>query len=159
LKAGGKSTELVTVEAVSTQIATATEQLKAEVIRLKMFRSVLRPIHMIRRDLKGSCEERLRAAVVDIQTRLGSLAGTEKTIAEEVDAIWKDHALEVVPGAKLLTSVAEAFGCSFSKERADGEKLARDMERDHIAPELTSFLEEVSSDDEEPPTRARSSWR
>ena len=158
LAAGGRSHDDVTPEAVNAKIAVAAEELKTEVIRLKMMRSVLRPIHMINRELEGSFEERLQAAGEEIQKRIAGLSATEEEIASEIDRVWKDRALSIVPGHKLLARVAEAFGSTFSKDRGDGEKLARFLDASHIDSELKSFLEDVSRSADEPQPR-EAAWR
>jgi hypothetical protein len=101
LEESGRPFDEVTEASLASELQDSKTALKPEVIRLKMVRAVLRPIHLIGRSVEGTFEERLRNARENLDARLNQLPGIEKEITAATENNWGHHSGEMVPGTEL----------------------------------------------------------
>jgi hypothetical protein len=125
-------------------IAEEAKALKDEVIRLRISKAVLRPIHLQNRTDEGPIEERLERAAKDLLQRQKMLESERARITAEVDQNWDANAILRAPGALILDAVAKRFGVRFRKDSGDSARLARLMRSNAVPEELKRLLEEVA---------------
>jgi len=125
-------------------IAEEAKALKDEVIRLRVSKAVLRPIHLQNRTDEGPIEDRLDRAANDLLQRQKMLESERTRIAAEVDQNWDANARFQAPGALILDAVAKRFGVRFRKDSGDSARLARLMRTNTVAEELKRLLQEVA---------------
>jgi AAA domain, putative AbiEii toxin, Type IV TA system len=129
---------------VKEAIAEEVKALKDEVIRLRVSKAVLRPIHLQNRTDVGSVEERLDRAAKDLLQRQQTLESERARITAEVDQHWDAKAILQAPGALILDTVAKRFRVRFRNDSGDSARLARLMRSTAVPEELKRLLEEVA---------------
>lgn len=134
--------------AVSLALDAVAQTLKQEVVRLKLEDRLLKPIFLHTRESKGTpIKERLDGAIAEANNRL-SLLDTELTeIEQSVEGSSAQELLEIVPGTLLLEGVCKKFEVSYSKAGGDGDRLARFLTPDQIAPEIRGVLTHICVDE------------
>jgi putative ATP-dependent endonuclease of the OLD family len=129
---------------VEVAIAEEAKAMKDEVVRLRVSKAVLRPIHLRNRTDEGSIEDRLHRASKDLLQRQQMLESERARIAAEVDQNWDANAMLRAPGALILDAVARRFGVRFRKDSGDSARLARLMRSNVVPEELRRLLQEVA---------------
>jgi hypothetical protein len=133
---------------VSLAIDTVAQTLKPEVVRLKLEDRLLKPIFLHTRESKGTpIKERLDRAIDEANDRLSRLDRELKEIEQSVEGSSASELLDIVPGTLLLEGVCKKFGVSYSKPGGDGDRLARHLSEDQIAPEIRGILKHICVDE------------
>ncbi len=147
-RASGVSGPRPDPETVNRYLHEEAASLKGEVVRLRLEKRLLSPIFLHTRTNVGTIEERMRRAIDSLNERLGRIGNERTEIAADLDQHWGDRALTDVPGTILLEQLARKYGVAFSKDKGDGELLARLLPAESIAPEIRELLEEVTHEPE-----------
>jgi hypothetical protein len=127
-------------------IVEEAKSLKDEVIRLRVSKAVLRPIHLQNRTDEGPIEERLEQVAKDLLQRQKMLESERARITAEVDQNWNANTIFQAPGALILDAVAKRFGVRFHKDSGDSARLARLMRSNTVVEELKRLPKEVTGD-------------
>jgi hypothetical protein len=143
-KAGGSNSQRPELEAVRNVIDEEAAKLKAELVRLRLERRLLKPVFLHTRAVAGTIEERIRSAIDHLTQRFDGIEAQKTAVTQEIDRDWPSNALDCVPGTLLLEKVALRFGVTFSKDRGDTERLARLLPGNSIDVELTKLLHEIA---------------
>ncbi len=133
---------------VSSAIDAVAQTLKPEVVRLKLEDRLLKPIFLHTRESKGMpTKERLDRAIAEANDRQSRLDRELKEIEQSVEGSSASELLEIVPGTLLLEGVCKKFEVSYSKPGGDGDRLARFLTQDQIAPEIRGVLMHICVDE------------
>jgi putative ATP-dependent endonuclease of OLD family len=128
------------VEAVTVEIEDIASAMRDEIVRLRVERLLLSPLHFNTRKNRGSIEERLSGGLEEIQKRLQEAEKYRQSVLAEVDASWPQSALRLAPGSQALEAVASRYGVKFNKAAGDGQRLASYLARASVVEEIRSFL-------------------
>jgi len=142
-KASGRVNCDVGVAEVDRAIREHAEALKDEVIRLRLEKRLLVPVHLQRRGLVGSPVERIEQAIESLKDRLGKCDEEMTRVVKEVATEWPRRALELAPGSVVLQSVAGQFGVRFDRKSGDSARLARLMKERAVSEEVRRLLSEI----------------
>ncbi|MBP7621094.1 MAG: AAA family ATPase, partial [Gemmatimonadales bacterium] len=144
LKAKGLPSEkLPPASRVREELREVAEGLRDEVVRLRLERRVLTPVHLIRRGATGPARERLAQAIDNLRSRADNIDEVENDLRQEVDREWPARSLDLTPGALLLEKLFGRYGVSFSKTAGDSARLAALIARERLDRELTGILTDV----------------
>lgn len=146
-KAGGIKDPNPDPESVERALSEEAAGLHDEVIRLRLERRLLAPVFLRTRQNTGTIQERIQGAVRSLTDRLSHVDSDRASIVADIDQSWPAHALDDVPGARLLGLVARRFGVRFSKDKGDTERLARYMPASSIDAEISDLLAEITREE------------
>jgi putative ATP-dependent endonuclease of the OLD family len=134
-----------TSEEVATALASEAAALKSEVVRLRMHKKLLGPIHLTGQSIDGPIEARLQSAIERLQERVDAIESTRTQVEADIEKDWSNVALARAPGTTLLENVMRKFGFAFSKEGGDSARLARLIRKDSIPTEIAQLLIEIAT--------------
>lgn len=134
-----------TSDEVATALASEAAGLKSEVVRLRMHKKLLGPIHLTGQSIEGTIEARLQTAIERLQERVDAIESTRTQVESDVDKGWANIALARAPGTTLLENVMRKFNLTFSKEGGDSARLARLIRKDSIPTEIAQLLIEIAT--------------
>jgi hypothetical protein len=106
----------------------------------------LTPIFLRTRTNRGTIEERITSAIKTLEERRNQVESERGSIEHELSQAWPTRALDLAPGTLILKRVAKRYNVSFSKEKGDGERLARNIPATHIDSDIRDLLNEISQD-------------
>ena len=139
-------------DAVRVVIENYVKQLKAETVFRRVIQSKFGPFYADRssESLVISDKAPRERALDQIQTweqRLydlkTSIDESVKIISGEVDEIWDEMKLRIVPGDELIKMVADHYSVPFDKTRDHGVELAKNMTKDEIDVEIATMLKSI----------------
>lgn len=142
--AGAGGAPEISEEAVKLAINESADELKGEVIRLRVEQKLLQPVFPSRYEAGESVQQKLKAASDAIASRQGDAERVTAETARDVEAGWAEHRLNWTPGAALLDRVARRFGLRFNKDAGDGLRLAEEFEPGQVSTELRTLLLSVT---------------
>ena len=87
--------------------------MKDEVVRLRVSKALLRPIHLQNRTDEGSIEDRLDRAAKDLLQRQQTLESERVRIAAEVLRNWDREAIFRAPAHRFLMPLPSGSGSDF----------------------------------------------
>jgi putative ATP-dependent endonuclease of OLD family len=125
---------------IADDIQEAAEGLKEEVIRLRLVRKVLCPVHLMRRGNEGDVADKLRAGIQSLENRLQALEESNRAVTEAVDAKWPAGARDLAPGSVILEKVCEKYRVKFDKMAGHGAQIACLMRAAQIPSDLKPIL-------------------
>jgi energy-coupling factor transporter ATP-binding protein EcfA2 len=137
------ATSVPNLESVALEIQDSAAAMRSEIIRLRVERVLLSPLHFNTRKNHGSIEERLSEGLEEIQKRVQDANKYRQAVTAEVDASWPQSAQRLAPGSHVIEAVVARYGVKFNKAAGDGQRLASYLERSSIAEEIRSFLKAI----------------
>ena len=146
-KFGGMNGPRATPEEVMRALQDDAISLRDEIVRLRLESQLLMLFFFRTRTNPGTVEERIRGGITALQDRLENISNLKSNIEQEVDQSLATRALDHVPGTRLLESVAKRFGVSFSKDKGDGERLARYLSISSINQDIIRLLREITREE------------
>jgi energy-coupling factor transporter ATP-binding protein EcfA2 len=133
------------LETVARETQDSAAAMLEEIIRLRVERFMLSPLHFDTRKNHGSIEERLSAGLEELQKRVQDAGKSRQDVTAEVDASWPQSAQRLAPGSHVIEAVVARYGVKFNKAAGDGQRLASYLDRASIAEEIRSFLKAIVS--------------
>jgi hypothetical protein len=145
----GGEAESPDAAAVEAAIDEEADALRDLAIEKRVAYQLCRPLYwpLLDDTTAGTPAERIGAGAAALAAELTRIAEgaaeVEANVTEAVDSEWKNKT-HVVPGEELLVAVCGRFGVKYRKKAADGQRVARLMRREEIAPEIGRLLTEAA---------------
>jgi hypothetical protein len=129
-----------TADAIAEAIREEAEQLKDEVIRLRLAKKILGPVHLQRRGMPSDLSERLNGAIEDLNGRLQNLENLTQQVSQSVESAWPGAAMDLSPGSLVLERVSARYDVRFDKSSGHSAQIAALIPKDRIHADIHPLL-------------------
>jgi len=147
---GGLAKLEVTAEDVGQALAEKADELKELTIEKRVDRALGHPVYIGGpavdvSDQATGAEERLVAMRDELDERIERVQPVVESVTNEVNDLWGDRKLDLVPGEELLDLVCRRWDVRYRKERGDGSRLASVMRTEEISDEMQTLLKDLAN--------------
>ena len=137
---GIAETALPSIALLGQWIRQGADELRGDVVRLRLERQVLRAVHLIRRGMTGEPAERLAQAIGELKARLEGIEAVRDGIRTQVDLEWETNWIRIAPGSLVLDKVLGQCGARYNKAAGDTARLASLIDEPRIHLEIRTIL-------------------
>lgn len=147
---GNLNTELPEEAEITEKINECAEKMKQLAINKRVIKLACKPVYpeikAILEDIQESTVEKVTQSIQGMIDQLELEKNNLETIysskCSEVESLWKNGKLDIVPGDLLLDKICKTYNVRFKKEK-DTSQLASLMQKDEIDQEIEKIIQEI----------------